>query len=66
VEFEMICGAKAVPAANNRFFVCETPIAGGHWFAQVEPNTALSINSFLTAQKSLTREYSSGPVGLNA
>jgi hypothetical protein len=32
----MIYGAKTVQAANNRCFVCETPIAGGHWFAQVE------------------------------
>jgi hypothetical protein len=62
----MIYGAKAVQAAHNRCFVCETPIAGGNWFAQVEPNTAPSTNSFLTAQKSLTREYFYGPVGLNA
>jgi len=32
----MIYGAEAVQAANNRCFVCETPIAGGHWFAQVK------------------------------
>lgn len=31
----MICRAKAVQAANNRCFVCETPIADGHWFTQV-------------------------------
>ena len=38
----MSYGAKAVQAANNRCFVGETPIAGGHWFAQVETNTAPS------------------------
>ena len=32
----MICGAKAAQAGNNRCFVCETPIADGHWFAQVK------------------------------
>ena len=32
----MIYGAKALRAANNRCFVCEKPIAGGHWFAQVK------------------------------
>jgi ribosomal protein L24E len=31
----MICGAKAAQAGNNRCFVCETPIAYGHGFAQV-------------------------------
>jgi len=32
----MIYGAEVVQAANSRCFVCEKPIAGGHWFAQVK------------------------------
>jgi hypothetical protein len=32
----MIYGAEAVQAASNRCFVCETPIEGGYWFAQVK------------------------------
>ena len=31
----MIYRAKAVQAANNRCFVCETPITDCHWFAWV-------------------------------
>ena len=35
-QLEVTDGAKAVQAAPNRCFVCETLIAGGHWFAQVK------------------------------
>jgi len=32
----MIYGVEAVQAANNRCFMCEQPVAGDHWFAQVK------------------------------
>jgi hypothetical protein len=35
LQLEMIYCTKAVQAANNQCFVCETPITDGHWFAQV-------------------------------
>ena len=45
----MIYSANAVQASPNRCFVCETPIAGGHWFARLSMGIGPSASAARSA-----------------